>query len=78
MDKLNFFCTHIRAALACYVDMTPEQQGRALLYAERKINALDALHTAAQAPGGAMAGELLQKMQQSGAIKQSDGTHQKE
>lgn len=78
MNKLNHFCAHIRAALACYVDMTPEQKGRALLYAERKISALDALHAAACAPGGAMAGELLQKMQQLDAIKQSDGTNQKD
>lgn len=24
MDKMKLFCTHIRAALACYEDMPPE------------------------------------------------------
>lgn len=74
MEKMNHFCTHIRAALAYYVDMTPEQQALATMYAARKINSLHALHTASRAPGGAEtgAGELLQKMQQ------LDATHQKE
>lgn len=72
MKKMNHFCAHIRAALACYVDMTPEQQARATMYAARKINALHALHTAASAPGGAEtgAGKLLQKMQDFDAIHQ--------
>ena len=43
MEKMNHFCTHIRAALACYVDMTPEQQALATMYAARKINTLHAL-----------------------------------
>ena len=74
MEKMNHFCTHIRAALACYVDMTPEQQARTTMYAAHKINSLHALHTASRAPGGAEtgAGELLQKMQQ------LDATYQKE
>lgn len=74
MEKMSHFCTHIRAALACYVDMTPEQQARATMYAAQKINSLHALHTASRAPGGAEtgAGELLQKMQQ------LDATYQKE
>lgn len=74
MEKMSHFCTHIRAALACYVDMTPEQQARAAMYAARKVDALHALHAAAKTPGGAEtgAGELLQKMQQ------LDATHQKE
>lgn len=74
MEKMNHFCTHIRAALAYYVDMTPEQQALATMYAARKINSLHALHTASRAPGGAETGvgELLQKMQQ------LDATHQKE
>lgn len=73
-NKMNHFCNHIRAALACYVDMTPEQQARATMYAAHKINSLHALHTASKAPGGAEtgAGELLKKMQQ------FDATHQKE
>ncbi len=74
MEKMSHFCTHIRAALACYVDMTPEQQALATMYAARKINSLHALHTASRAPGGAEtgAGEMLQKMQH------LDATHQKE
>jgi hypothetical protein len=74
MEKMNHFCTHIRAALACYVDMTPEQQALATMYAARKINTLHALHMTAKTPGGVEtgAGELLQKMQQ------LDATHQKE
>lgn len=74
MEKMSHFCTHIRAALACYVDMTPEQQALATMYAAHKINTLHALHMTAKTPGGAVtgAGELLQKMQQ------LDATHQKE
>lgn len=74
MEKMSHFCTHIRAALACYVNMTPEQQARATMYAAHKINSLHALHTASDTPGGAevRAGELLQKLQQ------FDSTHQKE
>lgn len=66
MEKTSHFCNHIRAALACYVDMTPEQQARAMMYAARKVNALHTLHAAAKTPGGAEtgAGDLLQKMQQ--------------
>lgn len=62
MEKLNYFCNHIRAALACYLDMTPEQKARARMYASRKLRDLDALHTAEEGPGGELAGELLQKM----------------
>lgn len=74
MEKMNHFCTHIRAALACYVDMTPEQQALATMYAARKINTLHALHMTAKTPGGAEtgSGELLQKLQQ------FDSTYQKE
>lgn len=63
-DKMKNFCTHIRAALACYVDMTPEQKARAMMYAAHKINALDKIRTAAQEPGGAVAADLLQNLQQ--------------
>lgn len=63
MDKMNRFCTHIRAALACYIDMTPEQQSRVLMYTARKFNALADLHAASGAPGGELADELLQKTQ---------------
>lgn len=72
MKKMSHFCTHIRAALACYVDMTPEQQARAAMYAARKINDLHALHAAASTPGEQVASKLLQKLQQ------FDATHQKE
>mgnify|MGYP000020117709 FL=1 len=74
MEKMSHFCTHIRAALACYVNMTPEQQALATMYAARKINTLHALHMTAKTPGGAETGaeELLQKLQQ------FDSTHQKE
>ncbi len=74
MEKMSRFCTHIRAALACYVDMPPEQQALAAMYAARKINTLHALHMTAKTPSGAEtgAGKLLQKMQQ------LDATHQKE
>ena len=36
MDKMKLFCTHIRAALACYEDMPPEGQARARLFVIRK------------------------------------------
>ena len=64
MEKMSHFCTHIRAALACYVDMTPDQQALAMMYAAHKIAALDKLHAAAQEPGGAVAADLLQNLQQ--------------
>ncbi len=64
MDKMKHFSTHIRAALACYVSMTPDQQALAMMYAAHKINSLDKLHDAAGEPGGALAADLLQKMQQ--------------
>lgn len=63
MDKMNRFCTHIRAALACYIDMTPEQQSRAVMYTARKFNALAELHAASSGSGGELAGALLQKTQ---------------
>lgn len=63
MDKMQLFCTHIRAALACYEDMPPEGQARARLYVTRKAKSVQTLHAAASAPGGKLAGELLQKMQ---------------
>lgn len=62
--KTACFCAHIRAALACYVDMTPEQQALAAMYANRKINGLHNLRAAAVSPGGECAAQLLQKMQQ--------------
>lgn len=63
-NKMNQFSTHIRAALACYVSMTPDQQALAAMYAAHKINSLDKLHDAAGEPGGALAVDLLQKLQQ--------------
>lgn len=61
-DKMKHFSTYIRAALACYVSMTPDQQALAMMYAAHKIAALDKLHAAAGEPGGAA--ELLQNLQQ--------------
>lgn len=63
-DKMKHFSTYIRAALACYVSMTPDQQAIAMMYAAHKISALDKLHAAAGEPGGELAGQLLQKLQQ--------------
>ena len=56
MDKMRSFCTHIRAALACYEDM-------ARFYVVRKAESVRRLLDAANCPGGELAGELLQKMQ---------------
>lgn len=64
MDKMQLFCAHIRAALACYEDMPPEGQALARLFVIRKAGAVRQLKAAADAPGGELAGELLQKMQQ--------------
>lgn len=63
-DKMKRFSTYIRAALACYVSMTPDQQALAMMYVSHKIAALDKLHAAAQEPGGALAADLLQNLQQ--------------
>lgn len=63
-NKTACFCNHIRAALACYVDMTPEQQSLATMYASRKITGLHNLRAAAVSPGGECAAKLLKKMQQ--------------
>lgn len=63
MDKMQLFCTHIRAALACYEDMPPERQARARLFVIRKAGDIRQLKAAADAPGGELAAELLQKMQ---------------
>lgn len=62
-NKTACFCSHIRAALSCYVDMTPEQQALAAMYANRKITDLHTLRAAAVSPGGECAAQLLQKMQ---------------
>ena len=40
MDKMQSFCTHIRAALACYEDMPPECQTRARFYVVRKAESV--------------------------------------
>ena len=50
--------------LACYEDMPPEGKDRACLYVTRKAKSVQALHAAASAPGGDLAGQLLQKLQQ--------------
>lgn len=64
MDKMQLFCTHIRAALACYEDMPPEGQARARLFVTRKAGDIRQLKAAADAPGGELAADLLQKLQQ--------------
>lgn len=64
MDKMQSFCTHIRAALACYEDLPPEGQARARLYVTRKSEVVRWLKSSATSPGGELAAELLQKMQQ--------------
>ena len=69
-NKTACFCNHIRAALACYVDMTPEQQALAAMYANRKITDLHTLRTVAVSPGGESAAQLLQKMQRLGTGNQ--------
>ena len=63
MDEMQLFCRHIRAALACYEDMPPEGQARARLYVTRKAGVIRNLKAASDAPGGELAGELLQKTQ---------------
>lgn len=65
-NKTACFCNHIRAALACYVDMSPEQQALAAMYANRKITDLHTLRAAAVSPGGESAAQLLQEMQRLG------------
>ena len=62
-NKNACFCNHIRAALACYVDMTPEQQALAAMYTNRTITDLRTLRAASVSPGGESAAQLLQKMQ---------------
>lgn len=64
MDKMQLFCAHIRAALACYEDMTLEGQARARLYVTRKAGDIRQLKAAADEPGGALAADLLQNLQQ--------------
>lgn len=64
MDKMQLFCTHIRAALACYEDMPPEGQARARLFVTRKAGDIRQLKAAADALGGELAAELLQKLKQ--------------
>lgn len=65
MKKLSHFRTHARALLACYLDMTPEQQRLARAYIQDKaLPEVQALRNAAGTPGGKLAAELLQKMQQ--------------
>lgn len=63
MDKMQSFCTHIRAALACYEDMPPEGQTKARFYVVRKAESIRRLLDTANRPGGELARELLQKMQ---------------
>lgn len=64
MDKMQLFCAHIRAALACYEDMTLEGQARARLYVIRKAGDIRQLKAAADAPGGELAADLLRFLQQ--------------
>lgn len=64
MDKMQLFCAHIRAALACYEDMPLEGQARARLYVTRKAGDIRQLKAAADAPGGELAADLLRFLQQ--------------
>lgn len=64
MDKMQLFCRHIRAALACYEDMPPEGQARARLYVTRKAGSIRNLKDASEAPGGELAAQFLTKIQQ--------------
>lgn len=64
MDRMQLFCAHIRAALACYEDMTLEGQARARLYVTRKAGDIRQLKAAADAPGGELAADLLRFLQQ--------------
>ena len=65
MKNLSYFRTHARALMACYLDMTPEQQRLARAYIQDKaLPEVQALRSAASEPGGALAAELLQNLQQ--------------
>lgn len=64
MDKMQLFCAHIRAALACYEDMPLEGQARARFYVTRKAGDIRQLKAAADAPGGELAADLLRFLQQ--------------
>ena len=56
MKNLSHFRTHARALLACYLDMTPEQQRLARAYIQDKaLPEVQALRNAAGTPGGALA-----------------------
>lgn len=63
MNKMDYFCAHIRAALACYADMPPEQQTRARFYASRKMENVQSLKAVSVLPGGELAADLLERMQ---------------
>lgn len=64
MKKLSHFRTHVRALLACYLDMTPEQQRLARAYIQDKaLPEVQALRNAAGTPGGTLAADLLQNLQ---------------
>ena len=55
MKNLSHFRTHARALLACYLDMTPEQQRLARAYIQDKaLPEVQALRNAAGTPGGAL------------------------
>lgn len=65
MKKLSHFRTHARSLLACYLDMTPEQQRLARAYIQdRALPEVQALRNASGEPGGALAADLLQNLQQ--------------
>ena len=64
MDKMQLFCAHIRAALACYEDMSLDGQARARLFVTRKAGDIRQLKAAADAPGGELAADLLRFLQQ--------------
>lgn len=63
-EKMKCFCDNVRAMLACYVKLPPEQQRLAQLFVTKKLESLHLIqNAAANCPGGELAGELLQKMQ---------------
>jgi hypothetical protein len=62
MDKMQAFCSHIRAALACYVDLPPEGQARARFYTRRKLEALKLIQSAGDEHE--LATGLLHRLQQ--------------
>lgn len=64
MEKMNHFRACARTLLACYADLSPKQQDTARIYLDRKLCSVQLIQTSAASPGGELAAELLQKIQQ--------------